>query len=214
MKFRKIALPLLMVTLGAGLAYAKKEPKYEQMHQLTPEQSALVDKAVGREKIIIKNIQQRTPLVETYIQEMKPDEKLWQVPTGDTYMLNRVDFRNPRKLPRPEQQIPAGPRLKRARRLPHPSNRTRPTRNPRRITARTTRSGRRQPMQPTPQTRRPRPRLKRNPPLLPLPLSIITPSTNRQQELRVLLLSSRRPHHLSSLWSNNRLILASRLSMT
>jgi hypothetical protein len=93
MKFRKMALPLLMVTLGVNLAYAKKEPKYEQMHQLTPEQSALVDKAIAHEKIIIKNIQQRTPLVETYIQEMKPDEKLWQIPTGDTYMLNRVDFR-------------------------------------------------------------------------------------------------------------------------
>lgn len=93
MKFRKIFLPFLMIVLGVNLAYAKKEPKYEQAHQLTPEQSALVDKAVAREKIIIKNIQQRTPLVETYIQEMRPDEKLYQVPTSDTYMLNRVDFR-------------------------------------------------------------------------------------------------------------------------
>ena len=93
MKFRKITLPFLMITLGLNLAYAKKEPKYEQAHQLTPEQSALVEKAIAREKVIIKNIQQRTPLVETYIQQMKPDEKLYQVPTSDTYMLNRVDFR-------------------------------------------------------------------------------------------------------------------------
>jgi hypothetical protein len=93
MKFRKISLTFLMVTLGINLAYAKKEPKYEQAHQLTPEQAALVEKAIAREKVIIKNIQQRTPLVETYIQEMKPDEKLYQVPTNDTYMLNRVDFR-------------------------------------------------------------------------------------------------------------------------
>jgi hypothetical protein len=93
MKFRKICLPILMVTLGATLAYAKKEPKYEQAHQLTPDQAALVEKAIGREKVIIKNIQQRTPLVETYIQEMKPDVKLYEVPTGDTYMLSRVDFR-------------------------------------------------------------------------------------------------------------------------
>jgi hypothetical protein len=93
MKFWKISLPFLMVTLGINLAYAKKEPKYEQAHQLTAEQSALVEKAIAREKIIIKNIQQRTPLVETYIQELKPDEKLYQVPTSDTYMLNRVDFR-------------------------------------------------------------------------------------------------------------------------
>jgi hypothetical protein len=93
MKFRKIAVPLLMITLGASLAEAKKEPKYEKMHQLTADQAALVEKAIGREKIVIKNIQQRTPLVETYIQEMKADEKLYQVPTGDTYMLSRVDFR-------------------------------------------------------------------------------------------------------------------------
>jgi hypothetical protein len=93
MKFSKISLPLLMVTLGVNLAYAKKEPKYEQAHQLTAEQSALVEKAIAREKVIIKNIQQRTPLVETYIQEMRPDEKLYQIPTNDTYMLNRVDFR-------------------------------------------------------------------------------------------------------------------------
>jgi len=92
MKFRKISLPFLMLTLGINLAYAKKEPKYEQAHQLTADQAALVEKAIAREKVIVKNIQERTPLVETYIQEMKPDAKLYQVPTGDTYMLNRVDF--------------------------------------------------------------------------------------------------------------------------
>jgi len=93
MKFRKLSLPLLMAALTVSAAYAKKEPKYEKAHQLTADQAALVEKAIAREKIIIKNIQQRTPLVETYIQEMKPDDRLYQVPTGDTYMLNRVDFR-------------------------------------------------------------------------------------------------------------------------
>ena len=92
MKFRKISLTFLMIALGASLGNAK-EPKYEKAHQLTPEQAALVEKAIGREKVIIKNIQQRTPLVETYIQELRPDDKLYMVPTSDTYMLNRVDFR-------------------------------------------------------------------------------------------------------------------------
>ena len=93
MKFWKISLPFLMIVLGVNLAYAKKEPKYEKAHQLTADQAALVEKAIAREKVIVKNIQERTPLVETYIQETKPDEKLYQVPTGDTYMLSRVDFR-------------------------------------------------------------------------------------------------------------------------
>jgi len=92
MKFGKIILPLLMVTLGTNLAYAKKEPKYEKAHQLTADQAALVEKAIAREKIVIKNIQQRTPLVETYIQDTRPDVKLYQVPVNDTYMLSRVDF--------------------------------------------------------------------------------------------------------------------------
>jgi hypothetical protein len=78
--------------LGASCAYAKKEPKYSQAHQLTPEQAALVERAIGREKVLIKAIQQRTPLVETYIQNTKPDVKLYQVPIEDQYMLSRIDF--------------------------------------------------------------------------------------------------------------------------
>jgi len=92
MSFRKIALTFLTITLCVATAYAKKEPKYEQVHQLTPEQAALVERAIGREKVLIKNIQQRTPLVETYIQNTKPDVHLYEVPVEDTYMLSRVDF--------------------------------------------------------------------------------------------------------------------------
>ena len=92
MMFRKISLTFLMITLTVASAYAKKEPKYEQAHQLTAEQAALVEKAIAREKVIIKNIQQRTPLVETYIQDTRPDVKLLEVPVDDTYTLSRVDF--------------------------------------------------------------------------------------------------------------------------
>jgi hypothetical protein len=92
MMYRKIALTLLTVALGTSGAYAKKTPVFEQTHQLTPDQAALVQKAIGQEKIVIKEIQQRTPLVETYIQDTKPDVKLYQVPVGDQYTLSRVDF--------------------------------------------------------------------------------------------------------------------------
>jgi len=92
MNFRKIPTTLLLIALSATSAYAKKEPKYEPVHPLTPEQHALVLKAIGREKVLIKAIQQRTPLVETYIQDIRPDQKLYQVPVSDQYMLSRVDF--------------------------------------------------------------------------------------------------------------------------
>jgi len=93
MTFRKIpTTTLLLFALSATCAYAKKQPKYEPVHQLTPEQHSLVTKAIGREKVLIKAIQQRTPLVETYIQDIRPDAKLYQVPVSDQYMLSRVDF--------------------------------------------------------------------------------------------------------------------------
>jgi len=92
MMFRKISLSLLTLTLGVTCAYAKKAPKYEQAHQLTPEQNALVEKAIGQEKVLIKAIQEKTPLVETYIQDTRPDVKLYQVPVDDQYTLSRVDF--------------------------------------------------------------------------------------------------------------------------
>jgi hypothetical protein len=92
MMSRKIPIAVLTLALGVSSAYAKKTPLYEQAHQLTPEQAALVQKAIGQEKILIKAIQQRTPLVETYIQDTRPDVKLYQVPVGDQYTLSRVDF--------------------------------------------------------------------------------------------------------------------------
>jgi hypothetical protein len=92
MKLRKFPLTFLILTIGVSFAYAKKQPKYEQARQLTADQAALVQKAIAQEKVLIKNIQQRTPLVETYIQDTKPDVKLYSVPIADHYMLSRVDF--------------------------------------------------------------------------------------------------------------------------
>lgn len=95
MKLRKIPQTfLIIIAMGSACAYAKKVKvsKYEQTRQLTPEQAALVEHAVAREKVLIKEIQQRTPLVETYIQDTRPDAKLYEVPIDDHYMLSRVDF--------------------------------------------------------------------------------------------------------------------------
>jgi len=92
MTFRKIPLTFLMIAIGVSCAHAKKTPKYEQPKQLTAEQSALVQKAVDREKLLINDIKLRTPLVETYIQDTRPDAKLYEVPVEDQYILSRVDF--------------------------------------------------------------------------------------------------------------------------
>jgi hypothetical protein len=81
----------LLLTLGVTSAQAKKE-KYAPAATLTPEQNALIKKAIAAEKLTIKGIQQKSPLVQTYIQNMKGDTKLYAVPVSDQYMLQRVDF--------------------------------------------------------------------------------------------------------------------------
>src|SRR5215813_3301225 len=60
--------------------------------KLTASQSQLIDKAVAREKEVVKTVKERAPLVETYIQNMRPDQQLGQVPESDEHFLGRVEF--------------------------------------------------------------------------------------------------------------------------
>lgn len=59
---------------------------------LTPEQVALLRRAAYREKFLIQVVQQHTPLIQTYIQHVRPDRELGAVPVSDEYLLGRVDF--------------------------------------------------------------------------------------------------------------------------
>ena len=91
MNLRKFWMTTLLLTLSVSSAQAKKE-KFPSAPALTPEQNALIKKAIAAEKLTIKAIQQKSPLVQTYIQNMKGDAKLYAVPVSDQYMLQRVDF--------------------------------------------------------------------------------------------------------------------------
>ncbi len=78
---------------GAAIFGKKKvEQDTTPGRKLTPAQNALIDKAIVREKEVIKVVRERAPLVETYIQDMKPDPLLLQVPESDQHFLARVDF--------------------------------------------------------------------------------------------------------------------------
>jgi len=92
MSFRKLWLTGVTVSLAVLTVQAAKTPKYAPPVPLTPEQSALIQKAVAQEKVTVKAIQEHTPVVQTYIQNMRPDPKLYSVPDSDQYLLGRVDF--------------------------------------------------------------------------------------------------------------------------
>ncbi len=88
---RNLGLMALGITLAASPAFAKKE-KPLQLVPLTPDQKQLVTKAMAQEKVIVKQIAKHTPVVQTYIQNMRPDPVEYQVPVSDQYIVGRVDF--------------------------------------------------------------------------------------------------------------------------
>jgi hypothetical protein len=101
---RSVAGPLLafllatslpaMAAVGMPSIFGKKKPTQDTMpgRKPTAAQYALIDKAILREKVVVKTVKERAPLVETYIQNMKPDPVLSQVPQSDQHFLARVDF--------------------------------------------------------------------------------------------------------------------------
>jgi hypothetical protein len=59
--------------------------------QPTPFQQ-IISRINQRETQFARNMHNYSPMVETYIQDMKPDAELGEVPSGDTYFLGRLDL--------------------------------------------------------------------------------------------------------------------------
>ncbi|MDE1162713.1 MAG: hypothetical protein PW792_12300 [Acidobacteriaceae bacterium] len=91
------AATLLLLAMPAVTASAfplgKKKPSVSQdLHKPNAAQNALIDKAIARETVVVKTLKDRAPIVETYIQNMRPDPIMSQVPDSDQHFLGRVDF--------------------------------------------------------------------------------------------------------------------------
>jgi hypothetical protein len=52
----------------------------------------VIDRVITNENRATQQIKQYSPLVETYIQNLKPDKELGYTPAGDRYFLGRADF--------------------------------------------------------------------------------------------------------------------------
>ena len=83
------ALPATAAVFGKNKK--KAEAAYET-RKLTPAQNSLIDKSIAREAVVIKTLRQRAPIVETYIQNMRPDPVMGQIPDSDVHFLARVNF--------------------------------------------------------------------------------------------------------------------------
>jgi hypothetical protein len=89
-KFIMLGVTILL-TVPASQAKTRKGTE-NALIPLTPQQQQLVQESITREKTVIRQIQKSTPIVQTYIQDMRPDVKLYQVPVADQFMFGRVDF--------------------------------------------------------------------------------------------------------------------------
>jgi hypothetical protein len=89
-----VTVALLFAPCVGAVAFpvGKKKESPEETRKLTPAQSALIDKAVTREALVVKTLKERTPILETYIQNMRPDPVMGQSPQTDYHFLGRVDF--------------------------------------------------------------------------------------------------------------------------
>ncbi len=90
--FRKFCVLGLVLSLGVAPVWARRHKYREQLPPLTPQQKALVREAMAREQVTLKAIEKDTPVVQTYIQNLRPDNVLYQVPVSDNYSIARVDF--------------------------------------------------------------------------------------------------------------------------
>jgi len=52
----------------------------------------VIDRTIEREHALMALLKTRTPLVETYLQNLKPDKELGAVPSQDHYFLGRMDI--------------------------------------------------------------------------------------------------------------------------
>src|ERR1039457_6576716 len=97
------ALTLFVICGALTSAGAKKEPKPQsqiQPWESDPKFDVVVDKISTRELLFVKNLREYSPMVETYIQNMRPDKDLGSVPISDKYFLGRVKLQTDRKSTR------------------------------------------------------------------------------------------------------------------
>src|SRR5208282_2819084 len=91
MIMRKLSNQILVLALCACTvvpAIAAAAPAADQPR--TPDQ--VIDRVISNEQRLYAQIRNYSPLVETYIQNLKADKDLGQVPAGDKYFLGRANF--------------------------------------------------------------------------------------------------------------------------
>ena len=86
-----VVLGLLVLCCGQDVvAKKKKTPPQTEVWTSDPKFDMVVDKIAVQEGLFVKNLKEYTPMVETYIQNMRIDQDLGRVPISDEYFLGQI----------------------------------------------------------------------------------------------------------------------------
>jgi hypothetical protein len=85
--WRKLFISAAFIAAVPGWALAQ-----QQTTQATSAVDQVVDRITAREQREVVQIRQTSPLIETYIQDMRPDPEMGAVPVKDHYFLGLADF--------------------------------------------------------------------------------------------------------------------------
>jgi Peptidase family M48 len=89
-KMRKaVIFSFVLILSGLGTMAATAADKPADQPRTMEE---VIDRVITNENRGNQQIKQYSPLVETYIQNLKPDKELGYTPAGDKYFLGRADF--------------------------------------------------------------------------------------------------------------------------
>jgi hypothetical protein len=80
---------LVLLSGGLGTQAAAAAPEPADQPKSTEE---VLDRIIKNENQLNEDIRKYSPLVETYIQNLKPDAAMGFVPAGDKYFLGKADF--------------------------------------------------------------------------------------------------------------------------
>lgn len=90
---RKVFTTTVLLALSGLGAFAGQQPAaYQQLASAPKTMDEVIDRVIANESKVDAQIKTYSPLVETYIQNLKPDKDLGYTPAGDKYFLGRADF--------------------------------------------------------------------------------------------------------------------------
>ncbi|MGH9682486.1 MAG: hypothetical protein ACRD4S_02595 [Candidatus Acidiferrales bacterium] len=96
--WKNLRRSLLAVGALAGIAWAQPQPAARNNGQAGNSASPVatvnqaIDRIISREHEEVATIKHYNPIIETYIQDMKPDKEMGSIPVSDHYFLGQADL--------------------------------------------------------------------------------------------------------------------------